>query len=104
MPLQQTVVPQGHRVESRGRLGGTPAAERQGVELSALARAAAGVGGRSGLDDRSSCDVWSHKEDDDGNNSRANDRGDAVAWDGAKDEEVVLGLLPCVCGVLHEIA
>lgn len=30
-PLQQSVVPQGHRVESRRRLGGTPAAERQGV-------------------------------------------------------------------------
>ena len=31
MPLQQTVVPQGHGIESRRRLGGTPAAERQSV-------------------------------------------------------------------------
>ena len=31
MPLQQTVVPQGHGIESRSRFGGTPAAERQGV-------------------------------------------------------------------------
>lgn len=30
-PLQQTVVPQGHGIESGRRLGGTPAAERQGV-------------------------------------------------------------------------
>jgi uncharacterized DUF497 family protein len=35
-PLQQTVVPQGHRVESRRRLGGTPAAERQGVMRAAV--------------------------------------------------------------------
>jgi hypothetical protein len=31
MPLQQTVVPQGHGIESKSRLGGTPAAERQGA-------------------------------------------------------------------------
>jgi hypothetical protein len=35
-PLQQTVVPQGHRVESRQRLGGTPAAERQSVRRTSL--------------------------------------------------------------------
>jgi hypothetical protein len=29
-PLQLTIPPQGHRVESRGRLGGGLAAERQG--------------------------------------------------------------------------
>ena len=31
MPLQQTVVPQEHRVESGHRFGGTPAAERRAV-------------------------------------------------------------------------
>ena len=33
LPFQQSVVPQGHRVESTRPLGATPAAERQTVFL-----------------------------------------------------------------------
>jgi hypothetical protein len=36
MPLQLTIPPQGHRVESRRRLSGGLAAERQGVGQRAL--------------------------------------------------------------------
>jgi hypothetical protein len=105
--LESTTLPEGADASSRWTSPSSREILRSSkllVELSALARAAGVVVDGRDLEDRSPCDVWSHKEDYDGCNSRSNDWGDGVAWDGASNEEVVLGLLPVVRGVFHEIA